>query len=135
MLFRQTNKWPLRLWTLLLVLSLLCSQSVTLHIHNLDHDHTSVETSDQGHLGKIHSAYDFSHGEHHDDAVYDVSGHSDGLLKNTSNTLFALAIFILPFALLLAAPLGQVVNRDREIKLVFYERHLFSPPLRAPPAR
>ncbi len=128
MLFRPTNKGLLRLWALLLVLSLLFSQSVILH----SHDHDSIGTNDHS-INKIHSAYDLSHSEHHDGSVYEVS--ADGVLKNTSHTLPIFALFILPFALLLAAPLAQIAPRDREIKLIFYERYFFSPPLRAPPVR
>lgn len=135
MFFRQTNGWVRRLWIVLLVFSLLCSQSVTLHIHNLDHNHTSFETSEHDYVsnGKIHSAYDFSHNEHHDGIVYEVNTHSDGVLKNISNTLSVLAILIFPFALLLFIPLAQMIYRYRESRLVLYERHLLSPPLRAPP--
>ncbi|HEB63319.1 MAG TPA: hypothetical protein ENJ07_02440 [Gammaproteobacteria bacterium] len=141
--FRQTNRRASLLWSLLLILSLLFSQDVVLHAHDLDsgydehlnHSHTSKGTSDHDYLSKIHSASDLSHSEYHDNILYEVDTSLDGALKNISSTLLALAIFILPFGLINLSLLRQVIYHHRERKLIFYDYYVLSPPLRAPPLR
>lgn len=117
------------MWSVLLILSLLCSQDVVLHAHDYSH-----EAGDHGYLSKIHSA-DLSHHEHHDLILYEVETNSDGTLKNVSNTLLALTIFILSFRLIQACFLRQVTYHHRQGKPILYEHYLLSPPLRAPPLR
>ncbi len=139
--FRRIDRRTLLLWSLLLILSLLCSQGVALHVHNLDHihdeyldhSHSPFETSDHFHVSKIHSAYDLSHSEHHDSSVYEIDATPDGVLKNISDLFLTLALSVFPFSLLLVSSLGQGVQRCKEDRLIFYEHSHLSPPLRAPP--
>ncbi len=128
--FRQLNRRTLLLWSLLLSLALLCAQGATLHIHsdqthNGDHDHIAAP------LNKPHSALDISHNEHHDGSEIDLS--ADGLLKNTLNKVFTIALFTLFFTLLIFSSSRQFTHHYRKNKLILYSYYLFSPPLRAPP--
>lgn len=118
--------------SLLLSLSLLYSHGVTLHVHSLDHSHAADEASDHSHLSKPHYAHDTSqHG--HNDVVAEFDASPDGVLKNLSNNMLALALFALLFALVLPVPLLRVAQYRRESKPVLNGRYLLSPPLRAPP--
>ncbi len=144
--FRQIDRRTLLLWVLLLSLALLCAQGAKLHVHNLDHGqdnhhndyhshtHDAIdEVVDHGHLSKAHFTHDTSHNDHHDGVVSEVDVTPDGLLKNTNNNVFAIALFVLFFTLITFVSSRQSVQRCRERKLVRHSRYVLSPPLRAPP--
>ncbi len=120
--FRQINRRALLLWSLLLSLALLSAHVVKLHVHDLEH----------GHLSKAHFAHDTSH-EHHDRTISEVDTSPNGVLKNTSNSVFALALFTLFLTLMTFIPSQQLVQCCRENKLTLHSYYLLSPPLRAPP--
>ncbi|MBL3528530.1 MAG: hypothetical protein JMN27_12035 [gamma proteobacterium endosymbiont of Lamellibrachia anaximandri] len=129
--------------SLLLSLSLLCSQGATLHVHNLDlshdddayldHSNATDAASDHSHLSKAHYVHDTSHHGHHDGVVAEFDASSDGALKNLFNNILALALFALLFTLLLPALSRRVVQHHRESTPSLHGRYLLSPPLRAPP--
>ncbi len=116
---------------LLVILALLCSQGVALHVHNFGEMHGG-ELADAVDLGQLHSAYDLSHSEHHDGPVYDVDASPDGIVKKLSQVSLVLALFVFSLMLLVPPP-GRVLFRRCKHKVSLLERHLFSPPLRAPP--
>jgi len=140
-LFRQTNRHALLLLSLLLSVSLLCAQELGLHVHSLDHghgDHHSHahaidEAAGHAHLSKAHFAQDTSHNDHHDGTVSEVDISPDGLLKNASNNIFAIALIAFFFVLVMFVPSRQLVRCCRESKLTLHRYYLLSPPLRAPP--
>ncbi len=127
------------MWNLLLSLSLLCAQGVKLHVHNLDHEHDNHhshsidEAGDHSHLSKAHFAHDTSHNEQHDGVVSEVDISPNGLLKNTHNNIFAVALFALFFTLMIFVSSRQFIQRSRESKLILHRYYVLSPPLRAPP--
>lgn len=139
--FRQTNRRVLLVLSLVFSLALLCVQGVGLHVHNLDHDHGDHhghahaidDTGEHAHLSKAHFAQDTSHSDHHDGAVSEVDISPDGLLKNSSNNIFAIALIAFFFIFAMFVSSRQWVHRGRESKLVLYRRYVLSPPLRAPP--
>ena len=140
-IFRRTNRRTLRLWSLLLCVSLLCSSGVILHVHSLDNghdgypDHADVvaEADDFAHSSQAHYAYGASHGDHHD-AVSEFDASPEGALKNLSGKVLALALLALLFAWILPVSSRQVVYRHRHISPAIRGHYLLSPPLRAPPA-
>ncbi len=138
---RQINRRTQLLLGLLFSLSLLCSQGVDLHVHELDHahdryldhNHTAGETCDKKHFSQAHSAHDLSHQEHHEGAIYGIDANPDSTLKKISNFPIVLALFILLFVILLIGPSRPLIYRRLEYHHRLYDRHLLSPPLRAPP--
>ncbi|NOY70832.1 MAG: hypothetical protein GXP14_00395 [Gammaproteobacteria bacterium] len=139
--FRQMNKKTLLLWSLLLSLSLLCAQSVKLHVHNLDHEHNEFqshshdtdEVQDHTHLSKAHFVHDTSHGNQHD-GVSEIDISPDGLLNKASSSLVVIALFIFFFTLARFVSLPTFVQLFRKNKLIIQEHYVLSPPLRAPPS-
>jgi len=138
---RQLNGRTLLLWSLLLSLTLLCTQGARLHVHNLDHghdshhnhSHSSDESGDHSHLSKAHFAHDTSHNEQHNGTMSEVEISPDGVLKNTNASVYTLVLFALFFTLVAFVSSRQLVRRCRESKLILHSYYLFSPPLRAPP--
>ncbi len=139
--FRQTNKWVLLVLSLVFSLALLCAQGIGLHVHNLDHDpgdhhshaHAMNGAGEHAHVSKAHFAQDTSHSDHHDGAVSEVDISPEGLLKNSSNNIFAIALIAFFFIFAMFVSLRQLAYRCRESKLILYRRYVLSPPLRAPP--
>lgn len=139
-IFRLIDKRALLLWNLLLVLLLLCAQGVKLHVHNLDHKHSEYhshthavdEAGDHVHLSKAHSAHDTSHNDHYGGVISEIEITSDGVLKNASD-IFAIAVMVFFFTLVISLSSRQSVQRCRKNKLIFHGYYLLSPPLRAPP--
>lgn len=125
------------LWSLLLILSLLCAQGVTLHIHNLGHEHTELhsltpdinETNDHPYLSRAH----FSHEAYHDEVISEIDISPDGLLKKMANNLIVIALFIFLFTLARLVSSAHFVRPFRKKKLIIQEHYVLSPPLRAPP--
>ncbi len=120
-LFRQTQKQTLFLWTLLLSVALLCAQGVKLHVHNLDHDHDqqhshiAAETiAEHSHLSEVHLSTDISHGDNHDEVLSELDVSAYGLLKKVSNSVLTLALLVSVFALLLPAFYRQTFHRRRD---------------------
>ncbi len=143
---RQTSRQIKLLSSLLLSLLLLCSQEITLHIHNLSHDHDNYLEHQYGtdtasyhnqahhsHLSKAHFSHDSSHHEHHDGFVLEFDVSPDGLLKSITNNPLALALLAFVFATALSIPSGRMVQRQGKSKPDLYQYYLLSPPLRAPP--
>ncbi|MCF6336458.1 MAG: hypothetical protein L3J84_00695 [Gammaproteobacteria bacterium] len=131
------------MWALLLSLALLCAQGTKLHVHNLDHGHNNHLINDHTHdaidkaanhsyLSKAHFTHDTSH-DHHGSVVSEVDISPDGVLKNTNNSVFSIALFALFFTLITFISSRQLVQRCRESKLTLHSDYLLSPPLRAPP--
>lgn len=124
----------------MLSLSLLCVQGAKLHVHNLNHGHHhddhvhAIDNADNhAHLSKAHFAHDTSHGDHHKGVISAVDISPDGVLKNTNNSLFFLALGIFFFTLVIFVASQRLVQHCREGKLIFHEYYVLSPPLRAPP--
>lgn len=138
---RRINKRTLLLWSLLLCLSLLCAQGVGLHVHSMDHGedhhqshiHAADEANDHAHMSKVHFTHDISHNDHHDSVVSEIDVNPDGLLKNSSNNIFAIALISFFFILLMFVSSRQLVHCRRESKLTPNRYYLLTPPLRAPP--
>ncbi len=129
------------LWSLLLILSLLCAQGVTLHIHNLGHEHTELhsltpdinETNDHPYLSRAHFSHDASHEAYHDEVISEIDISPDGLLKKMANNLIVIALFIFLFTLARLVSSAHFVRPFRKKKLIIQEHYVLSPPLRAPP--
>jgi len=138
--FRRINKRTLLLWSLLLSLSLLCAQGVSLHAHSLDHEHDGYhnhthaigEANDHTHISKAHFTHDTSHNDHHDGVASEIDVSPDGLLKH-SNTVFAIALVVFLFTLITFVCSRQLLHYCRESKLIPHRHYVISPPLRAPP--
>ncbi len=137
--FHLANKRALLLWCFLLSLSLLCVQGVKLHVHNLDHKqhhghtHAIDDAGDHAHLSKAHFAHNTSHSDHHNGVISEVDISPDGVLKNTNNSPFTLALIIFFFTLAIFVASRRLIQHCRENKLIFHEYYVLSPPLRAPP--
>lgn len=130
----RTNKALQILLSVTLSLSLLCTQGITLHVHNLDHAHGydhAAEFSIHEHQSKPHFAYDTTHADHHDEIIvqYDVS--EDGLFKTLTQIIFFPAF--LAFLLILILRKVSKLSRQQEIRIPLRRLYLHSPPLRAPP--
>ena len=132
---RQINKRTLLLLSVLLSLSLLCSQGVGLHVHSLDHGHGDSihQAGEHAHLSEAHFAQDSSHNDHHDGTVSEVDISPDSLLKTPSNNIFSIALIAFLFISVVFVSSQQWVHRRRESKLILHRRYVLSPPLRAPP--
>jgi hypothetical protein len=118
-----------------------------LHVHNLEHghdehlDYTHVANesrnhahfSNHTHLSKAHYAHDRSHNSQHDGVVYEVDTSPDRVLKNVTNNIFTLAVFLLLFTLVLFSPLRQRVYHHTKNLSALSRRYVLAPPLRAPP--
>jgi len=139
--FRRINKRTLLLWSLLLCLSLLCAQGVVLHVHSMDHGHddqqshihAADEANDHAHMSKAHFTHDTSHNDHHDSVASEIDVSPDGLLKNSSNNIFAIALISFFFILVMFVPSQRLIHCCRESKLILHRNYVLSPPLRAPP--
>ncbi len=121
--FRQTSKQTLLLWSLFLSLSLLCVQGGNLHVHNLD----------DGHLTNAHFTHDTSHHDLDEHITSELNLSSDGVLKNLNNHNFTIAFLVFFFTLTALLSSLLLTRHYRDNKPIFYEHHLLSPPLRAPP--
>ena len=143
--FRHINRQSLLLWSVLLSLSLVCTQIVGLHYHSLDHDladhliHDSLNPDigihdlEKSHVNGAHSALDGSHVDHHDGAAtVDIS--PDGWLKNTSKNTFSIDIIVLMFVFSVLIAGQKLTYRLQEKITVPDRQYTLSPPLRAPPA-
>jgi len=121
------------LLSLLLVLSLLGTQELTLHVHHLDHGldaHPPVDN--YTHLSHPHLARDAALGHAGNELIaqYDVS--ADGLCK----TLTQIVWFAACLSLFLLLPFGGTTSRPvYRTERPFQLRRLYvhAPPLRAPP--
>lgn len=138
--FRRTQKQTLLIWTVLLSVSILCSQGVKLHVHGFDHDHQShhhdqldAGDSDHLHLNEIHFASDETHIDHHGGVIQELDISQESLLKKISNVVLTLAFVAAFFFLLLPGLARWTYQRRRDPTLTLPHRYLHSPPLRAPP--
>ncbi len=139
-IFRQLKKPTLYLWVLLLSVSLLCTQSVKLHVHNFgpEHDHdqqynpiATEAVTQHSHLSEVHLSTDISHINHHDEVLLELDANPVGFLKKVSSNILTLALLTTLFTLLLVGFYQQILLRYRKKVAIFPRR--FSPPLRAPP--
>lgn len=130
------------LWSILLILSLLCAQGVTLHIHSLGHEHTELhslltpnvnETNDHPYLSKAHFSHDTSHEAYHDEVISEIDISPDGLLNKANSSLVVIALFIFFFTLARLVSSANFVQPFRKKKWIIQEHYVLSPPLRAPP--
>lgn len=139
--FRQINKRTLLLLSILFSLSLLCAQGVTLHIHNLDHDnndhsgqiHAMDKAGDHRHLSRAHFVHDTSHRDHHDSVISEVDISPDGVWQKAKINIFAIALVVFFFTLVMFVSSRRPVRRFRESIPVLRGYYILSPPLRAPP--
>ncbi len=134
-LFRQINKRILLLWSLLLCLALVCAQGVSLHIHIFDHDEYphqahAIDDAEHNHISKAHSAFDTSH---NNSTASDIDIDPDGMLKNTSSSISAIAFISFFFTLIVFVSSRQLVYCRKESDVLLCRYYLISPPLRAPP--
>jgi hypothetical protein len=137
--FQRMQKRTLFLWILLLSITLLCAQSVKLHVHNfaLDHEQQhSIATdvmTEHLHQNGIHLTTVVSHAIHHDEVISEQGLNSQALLKKMSSYGPMLAIFVIAFTFLLHR--FNVIKLDyrRDNDLIITRRYILSPPLRAPP--
>jgi len=139
-LFRQTKKRTLFLWTLLLSVALLCAQGVKLHVHSIDHDHdrqhshiTAEAVTEHSHLSEVHLSSNISHGDHHDEVVSEHDASPNGLLKKASSNVVMLALLATVLSLLFPGFYQQTFHRRRDKDAILPWRYLLSPPPRAPP--
>ena len=121
-------------------MALLCTQSVKLHVHDLDHglgqqhEHAPGDGAvEHLHLAEAHLSIDTSHADHHGEVVSEIDLSPDVLLKNISVSQLTLAIF----AILLILPPHRMYRhsshrRRKDFTVLMWRYHL-SPPLRAPP--
>lgn len=103
------------------------------HDEYLDHSHLSSEASDHSHMSKPHLSNDTFHNDHSDESVTEIDVTPDGVLKNLSNNIIALALFALLLILVLPVTSHQVRHRAHKDQSSLYHYYLISPPLRAPP--
>lgn len=142
--FRRFKQWTVVLWCILLSLSLILAQGVTLHVHHQDHDHhthhhhghdliDSAHDAEHSHSSKAHFSLDASHDDHHNEIITEVDVSPNGLLK-APGTQVLFFVFI-TFVLLLTLPTStrRAPRHRRESHPYHYLCYLFSPPLRAPP--
>ena len=134
---RNINKRVLFALVALLLLLMLCAQSVTLHIHNYEHDpvqshHSIGQLVDHTHSLDAHLSIDTSHAEHHDGAPSAVDACPDCIIKQLSLSLKSLAIISIVFLLFLPRRNKFLFLRIENIPPRLRQRYL-SPPLRAPP--
>jgi len=138
--FHRINKRTLLLWSLLLSLSLLCTQGVGLHVHNVDHGHDDHLSNiyaidganDHADMSNAHFTHDTSHNDHHDglESEFDIS--PDGLLKYT-NHIFAIALIVFLVTLVMPVSSRRLIHYRRENDFILHRYYVLSPPLRAPP--
>jgi len=124
----------------LLSIALLCAQGITLHVHNLghehdqQHDHLAAELAvKHSHLSETHLSTDASHGDHHAEVVSEFGASPDGLLKKISYNVLTLALLATVLALLFPSFYQLIFPRRRDIGVIFAWQYRLSPPLRAPP--
>lgn len=139
--FRRLKKRTMITWSILLSLSLIVAQGVTLHVHSVDHDyyghyqqdHADNSHSEHSHVSKAHFSHDASHGDYHEEIFSEVDVSPSGLLKASFTQI--LSFVLITFIVLLALPMlvGQVLGHRRDSNVLHYQCYLISPPLRAPP--
>ncbi len=138
MISRQMKTCVLSLWVLVLSVTLLCAQGVTLHVHSLGHDQQHTHTSSEAvpghsHLSEVHLSTDVSHAEYHNEVASELDMSPDVLPKKVSSSVLVLALLIPILALFLSGVYQRLFRRYYDRSVVFPWRYLFSPPLRAPP--
>ena len=137
--FRQKNKQTLMIWSLLLSFSLLCAQEMSLHTHDLEHVNEQSHLyamengNDHKQLNAAHFSHDTSHDDHHDSEISEVDISPVGVLKNTKTHIFALALIVFVFMLVIFSASRQLIISRRKNRYVIHKRYILSPPLRAPP--
>lgn len=121
-------------WVLFLSLALLCAQSVKLHVHDLDHTHTSSESViNHSHTSEFHLSVDVSHAEYHHQAMPEIDLGMSALLNNISAKMITLALLVTLIILCLHSLYPVSFSRRRRVAANAFSRYHFSPPLRAPP--
>jgi len=134
---RNINTRVLFAWAALLLLLMLCAQSVTLHIHSYEHDpveshHSIDQLIDHTHLSDAHLSIDSSHAEHHDGVASEVDACPDCVVNQLSLSLKSIAIITVVFSLFLPLLIKFVFLRIENTPPLLRRRYL-SPSLRAPP--
>lgn len=133
------HKRTLFLWILLLSITLLCAQSVRLHVHSFGHDHEQQHSiapevmTEHLHQNGIHLTTDTSHAEHHDEVISEQGLNLEALLKKIANYGPMLAILVMVFTFLLHNFNVITLHRRRDKDVITIQRYILSPPLRAPP--
>lgn len=138
--FRKKKKSTLYLWILFLSVALLCSQGLKLHVHDIGHDHHDQHShSDQitviehNHVSIVHLSLDDSHGDHHDQVIYESDACPDCLLTKVFNNVPLAALISVLFILLLFGISRRTFIRQGEEHKVQTRWPHFTPLLRAPP--
>lgn len=137
--FKRMQKRTLFLWIILLSITLLCAQSVKLHVHSFGHDHEQQHSiapevmTEHLHQNGIHLTTDISHADHHDEVISEQGLNSQALLKKIASYGPMLAIFIIVFTFLLHNFNVITLRRRRDKDVITVRRYILSPPLRAPP--
>lgn len=132
--FFNTNKKTYLLWAIFLSLAIVCAQSVKLHVHNIEHDHSPVESAiEHSHVSEFHLSVDISHAEYHHEVMPEIDLGMNALIKDISDKVITLALLVTVLALFLYSFYSNSFFRRRRIDAVFYWRYNLSPPLRAPP--
>jgi len=134
---RNIDKRVLSAWVILLLLLMLCAQSVTFHVHSFEHDpiqshHSIDDIADHSHNGDVHLSVDSSHEEHHTAETSAVDACPDCLINQLSVSVKVLALFALVYLLLLPLLCRNTFHRIYDDTNLFW-RFYISPPLRAPP--
>lgn len=139
-IFHQMKKRTLLLWVVLLSITLLCVQSMTLHIHAFDQDHEQgyshipeEAVNEHSHLTEAHLSTDISHDYHHDEIMSEIDVNQDALMKKVSSNVIVLAFFSIVITILLSNIFLRIFYRHRNDNINIPFRYLLSPPLRAPP--
>ena len=139
-IFHQMKKRTLFLWVVLLSITLLCVQSMTLHIHAFDQDHEQgyshigeEAVNEHSHLTEAHLSSDISHYYHHDEIMSEIDVNQDALMKKVSSNVIVLAFFSIVITILLSNIFLRIFYRHRNDNINIPWRYLLSPPLRAPP--
>lgn len=132
----RTNKSSQFLLIIMICLSLLTTQGITLHGHNLDHSHDidhQTEVHNHHPVSDLHFAHDTTHGDHHDKILVQYDLNDNGVFKTLVLIIFFPALLLL---LLLLVPLCRKstrIPRQRETSFPLTRFYIHSPPLRAPP--
>jgi hypothetical protein len=134
---RNINKKALLPLLVMLFVVLLYAQSVTLHVHNFEHDpiqthHSIGDISGHTHHSDAHFSIDSSHQEHHDGSSVEVDACPDCLINQLSVNVKTFALLSFAFSLLLPLLFRRFFpSLYQEVST--FRRFYLTPPLRAPP--
>ena len=139
--FRKFKKSTLYVWIVVLSVSFLISQNLTLHAHPIGHDHhihhdhnpDQFSVTDHSHVSIAHLSLDDSHADHHDQVIYESDASPDCLLIKILDNIPLTALMSLLFVLLLFGICRNTYFRQWDKHNIRTRWSHFTPLLRAPP--